>query len=64
MKKIKSVSCLMLVHCSKLKQSNVDLDSILDLGIVHEAVLVIVTVLQAKVQAYRGLITYPRHHLS
>ena len=41
-----------------------DLEGILDLGIVHEAVLVIVTVLQTKVQAYRDLITCPRHHLT
>lgn len=40
----------MLVQCSKLKQSNVDLESVLDPGIVHEAVLVIITVLQMKVK--------------
>lgn len=54
----------MLVQCSKLKQSNVDLESVLDPGIVHEVVLVIITVLQMKVQACRGLITCPRHRLS
>lgn len=62
--KKKSINCLMLVQCSKLKQSNVDLERVLDLVIVHETVLIIITVLQMKVQACRDLITCPRHRLS